>query len=378
MREEQTRLTVCLTGDVMTGRGIDQILSHPHDPVLYERWVRRATRYVDLAEAKNGAIPRTAPAPYVWGELLSELLAADVRVLNLETAVTTSASPAPKGIHYRMHPHNLDVLRVVRPSCCVLANNHVADWGLTGLVETLEVLHDAGLLTAGAGRTRDEAERPALVSLPDGGRLVVYAFGHPSSGVPLEWAATDQGPGVNLLPDLSPRTAERITRQIAADRRAGDIVIASIHWGDNWGWTVPQAHRSFAQALVDSGAVEVIHGHSSHHPLGIEVHRDRPLLYGCGDLVNDYEGIDGYEVYRPDLALVYRLGFARPDGRWLDLEALPVRRERFRLIRATDAEARWLGRTLARESRRLDTEVTLSEEGRVRIVAGAATGETIP
>ena len=60
----------------------------------------------------------------------------------------------------------------------------------------------------------------------------------------------------------------------------------------------------FAHWLVDGG-VDIVHGHSSHHPRPIEVYRDRLILYGCGDFIDDYEGIEGYEQYRDDLVLMY-------------------------------------------------------------------------
>jgi poly-gamma-glutamate synthesis protein (capsule biosynthesis protein) len=89
----------------------------------------------------------------------------------------------------------------------------------------------------------------------------------------------------------------------------------------------------------------VVHGHSSHHPKAIELYRGRAILYGCGDLINDYEGIGGYESYRPGLAALY---FVTPGA---GLEAVPFRLRRFRLERAPEADARWLARTLGMEIR---------------------------
>jgi poly-gamma-glutamate capsule biosynthesis protein CapA/YwtB (metallophosphatase superfamily) len=73
--------------------------------------------------------------------------------------------------------------------------------------------------------------------------------------------------------------------------------VVSIHWGPNWGYEVPQAQQDFAYTLIDHHGVNIIHGHSSHHVKGIEIHRSRPIFYGCGDLLTDYEGIEGYEFF---------------------------------------------------------------------------------
>jgi poly-gamma-glutamate synthesis protein (capsule biosynthesis protein) len=94
-----------------------------------------------------------------------------------------------------------------------------------------------------------------------------------------------------MAPALSSAQVDVVAERVAAVVRTGDIVVVSIHWGPNWGYHVPSSHRRFARALIDRAGVHVIHGHSSHHPLGIEVYRNRPILYGCGDLINDYEGI---------------------------------------------------------------------------------------
>ncbi len=154
-RENATRaVTLFLCGDVMTGRGIDQILPHPSAPQLFEPYVHSALEYVELAERANGPIPRRVPSDYVWGDALAELarVRPDARIVNLETAVTVSEDAVPgKGIHYRMNPANAACLGAAALDCCVLANNHVLDWGRAGLVETLATLRAAGLRSAGAG-----------------------------------------------------------------------------------------------------------------------------------------------------------------------------------------------------------------------------------
>jgi poly-gamma-glutamate synthesis protein (capsule biosynthesis protein) len=124
----------------MTGRGIDQILPRPVNPVLYEPYLFDAREYVDLAEKANGPIPRPVSFDYIWGDALAELEAAtvDARIINLETAITSAETPWPdKGIHYRIHPQNIGCLAAAGINACVLANNHVLDWGYEGLSETL-------------------------------------------------------------------------------------------------------------------------------------------------------------------------------------------------------------------------------------------------
>ncbi|MHB1121866.1 MAG: CapA family protein [Ramlibacter sp.] len=334
------RLFLC--GDVMTGRGIDQLLPHPVPPHLFEPYVQSATGYVRLAEARCGPLGRQLDVAYPWGDALAVLeeMQPALRIVNLETAVTVSEDAQPgKGIHYRMHPANVPCLLRAGIHCCVLANNHVLDWGAAGLLETLRTLEAADLRFAGAGRDAARAAAPARLPLPGGGRVLVFGVATASSGVPASWAATARRPGVNYLETVSPASAARLAAAIAPQRQPGDLVLLSIHWGANWSPAVPPAHREFARELVASGAVDVVHGHSSHHVLPIELIDGKLVLYGCGDFINDYEGIAGHEAFRPDLALMYFPRLDRTSGKLDELLLVPMRRRRLRMERADAQDA---------------------------------------
>jgi len=222
----KTKLFLC--GDVMTGRGVDQILPHPGEPRLRERFTRSALEYVALAERAHGPIPRPVDYAYVWGDTL-ELLEEerpDARLINLETSVTTSEAAEPRDINYRMHPGNVPVLSAARIDCCTLANNHVLDWGEAGLIETLEALEGAGIRTAGAGRNRVAAERPAIVEVGDRRRILVFAFGARDSGVPNAWRARSDRGGLNVLADFSRTTVAQVGDAVNAVAREDDVVVA--------------------------------------------------------------------------------------------------------------------------------------------------------
>lgn len=350
-----------LSGDVMTGRGIDQILPHPNDPAIHEGFLKSAADYVALAERTSGPIPRAVAPGYVWGDALAEIerRGCDLRIVNLETAVTARGRPEPKGINYRMNPANIALLAAAGIDCCVLANNHVLDWGGDGLSDTLAALDRAGIAVAGAGRDAEAAWRPAILAAP-GGRMLVFAVGAASAGVPESWAAGTRRPGVARIEDADDAGARRIARSIGQWRKPGDTVIVSVHWGGNWGYAIPEAHRRFARILVVEAGVDVVHGHSSHHPLALETVDGRPVLYGCGDFINDYEGISGYEAYRPELALAFFLDLG---GARAGVTMVPFRMRRFRLERAAAEDAQWLADRLDRESRRLGARVALDGDG---------------
>ncbi len=365
--ESEGNVRLFLGGDVMTGRGIDQVLPRPSSPRLHEAYVGSALDYVELAERAHGRISRPVSFSYVWGDLLSDLerRSADLRIVNLETSVTTSEEALPKGINYRMHPANVPCLAAAKIDCCVLANNHVLDWATPGLRETLEALAAAEIATTGAGRSAEDAGRPAVLDAPGKGRVLVFGFGMPSSGIPHDWAASDTRPGVNLLPDSSPRSVSRAVERMGRWKRPADRIVASIHWGGNWGYDVPREQQELAHRLIEAG-VDVVHGHSSHHPKGIEVYKGRLVLYGCGDLLNDYEGISGHEEFRGELVLAY-LAALDPSGKLTRFDLLPYRIRRFRLQRAATEDTRWLRDTLDREGKALGTAVELAADGSLTV-----------
>jgi poly-gamma-glutamate capsule biosynthesis protein CapA/YwtB (metallophosphatase superfamily) len=363
-------MTLFLCGDVMTGRAIDQVLPHPNDPNLFEPYVRNAKQYVALAEKANGLISKPVDYSYVWGDALTvlEQMSPDVSIINLETSITTSDDYWKyKDIHYRMHPKNIPCITVAGIDCCVLANNHVLDWGYKGLTETLQTLQRVNLKMAGAGRNAEEAEAPAVMNVEGKGRVVVFSFGMKSSGVTTDWAARFDRPGVNLLPDLSNKSIDRIRVAVQTVKRDKDIVIASIHWGGNWGYEIPHAHVQFAHKLLDSADIDIIHGHSSHHPIGIEIYNNKPIIYGCGDFINDYEGISGYEEFRDDLTLMYFLRMAPATGKLVSLELVPMQIQRFQLHRASDLDTQWLHNILDRECKMFNHSVELTDKNTLAV-----------
>jgi poly-gamma-glutamate synthesis protein (capsule biosynthesis protein) len=149
---------------------------------------------------------------------------------------------------------------------------------------------------------------------------------------------------------------------VSAAKRAFDIAVVSIHWGGNWGYRVPRAHRAFAHRIVDAG-VDLVHGHSAHHPMGFELYRGKLILYGCGDFLNDYEGIGGYEEFRSDLTAMYFPTLDAESGRLSRLALVPTRVRHFRVNRAEEADGRWLENTLNREAAEFGLTLTRQSDG---------------
>jgi poly-gamma-glutamate synthesis protein (capsule biosynthesis protein) len=361
--------TLFLCGDIMTGRGIDQILPRSVDPLIYEPYVRDSREYVHLAERETGPIPRPVSHSYIWGDALAvwNALDPDFRIINLETSVTVHNEPWPgKGINYRMHPGNADLLTAAEVDCCTLSNNHVLDWQREGLTDTLRTLRRVGIATAGAGKDRAEAAQPAILN-NSAGRVIILSYGAATSGIPGNWAAGEQQAGVNLLPGWGNAAVDEVAERVASVRQSGDTVVFSVHWGGNWGYKIPRRQQSLARALIDHAGVDVVYGHSAHHPKGIEVYRNRLIIYGAGDFINDYEGIGGHEHFRPDLTLMYFPRIESTTGELAAMTMVPMRISRFRLNFAAAAEARWLGELLTRLGDGLGTSAAVNRDGSISL-----------
>jgi len=280
-------VTLALAGDVMLGRGVQQVIA-----------------------SKGYAWP--------WGDVLPLLWKADLVLVNLECALTTSTTRGPDGgpkrFHFRAPPDVVETLRVGHVDFAALANNHGFDFGIDGMLETRRVLDRAGIHHAGAGDNAAEAEKPALL-LADHLHVAVVAF----ADHPREWAARPGAPGMNYLPvSTDTLNLERVERALTEARRHADLVVCSIHWGPNMNSRPSAAFREFARRIVGLGA-DLFWGHSAHLVQGVEIVDGRPILYDTGDFVDDY-AVD--EDLRNDLSALFVVKVR--DRRIERLELLPV------------------------------------------------------
>jgi poly-gamma-glutamate synthesis protein (capsule biosynthesis protein) len=195
----------------------------------------------------------------------------------------------------------------------------------------------------------------------------VYGIAERNSGIPQDWDAKSNRSGLNAFQGLHGEHADRFIEHVRSQHEPGDRVIVSIHWGGNWGYSIPIQQRNFAHRLIDEAGVDVVHGHSSHHVKGIEVWNERPIFYGCGDLINDYEGINKARHFRGDLVLMYFVTLDAKTGALERLEMAPMRVRRFRLQHASKDEAGWLRDVMNREYSELGGRIELTREGRLNL-----------
>jgi poly-gamma-glutamate synthesis protein (capsule biosynthesis protein) len=279
--------TIALVGDVMLGRGV----------------ARAAERML----------------PYEhWGDAAPVLHAADLRICNLECAITDHHRPwtrSPKTYHFRADRRAIEILKSGRIDACMLANNHILDYEEQGLLDTVHALDAAGIRHAGAGRNGSDAALPALLTAGEPpARVAVVSF---TDNEPIFGAGKTAGTNY-LEVSLEPAALARVDAAIAAARQVADLVIVSNHWGANYRERPSPLFREFARAVIERGA-HAYYGHSAHLFHGVELHRGKPILYDTGDFIDDYSLHSGA---RNDWSFVFLLRFA--DGQFAGLEMVPV------------------------------------------------------
>ena len=218
------------------------------------------------------------------GPMSSALRSADVAVINLESALTSGGSPAPKELEdpsrrywFRSPPSALALLERSGVDAVSLANNHGADYGAAGLRDTLRVARNSPVAVIGVGRDPDQAFRPYQTSV-DGVEVAVLA----ADASPLEskasiWDVAHGGPGL----------ARADTRLLAAVRAANarsDVVAVYLHWGAEKRGCPTAEQRKLARSLANAGA-DVVVGTHAHVPLGAGMLDDTYVSYGLGNFL---------------------------------------------------------------------------------------------
>jgi len=326
---EMTRIG--LAGDVMLGRLVD-----------------------------GHVLANSAASPgYVWGNTLPVWRQMDLRMVNLECVIATAGEPwVPKTFHFRAGPRAIDVLEAAGIHLISLANNHVLDFGGEALRECLARLRQSSIRYAGAGETSEEAAAPTVVAA-GGITVAVVAL---TDGEP-EWEVMRDRPGTNYVcrdrRGLVEPYRTRVARALAQARAIAQLVIVSAHVGSNWGPPAPQT-QALAHDLIDLGA-DLYWGHSNHTVQGIERYRGKPILYACGDFVDDY-AVDATQ--RNDLSCLFEVMIE--DVRATRIHLHPVRIADLQVNLATGEDLRWMHRWL--RDRMAEFGTTLTFDGDVAVI----------
>lgn len=317
-----------------------------------------------LGRAVNDAMLAHGIA-YPWGDLPPLLHEVDLFLVNLECALTSCserwAGDPEKPFFFRADPALAGSLRHARVDGVSVANNHICDFGLPGLRQTLEVLDGLGIAHAGAGADAAAAAAPA--SLRAGAlRVALLAFAdHPAA-----WAAGPSTAGLNYCcVSTAKEEFQPVASALAAARSEADLVIFSIHWGPNMRARPTRQFRDFARQVIAAGA-DLFWGHSAHVVQGVELYRGRPIIHDSGDFVDDYAV---HDALRNDLSALFLLHASRGGAARLELVPVAIDSMQVNIARGPDSD--WIARRVTTLSREMGTEV-VERDGRLEIALPAA------
>ncbi|GAB2930789.1 CapA family protein [Streptomyces mayteni] len=270
-------------------------------------------------------IGRHGTAALLADGLRAELATADAVFLNLECCVSDRGAPIPipgKPFFFRAPPEAAEALARLGVRAVTLANNHALDYGPEALLDTLDHLAAAGILTVGAGPDATAARAPATLTV---GGLRIGLLG--VTDHPAEYAAGPGRPGVAHA-DLTAGVPDWLAEALAALRERVDVVLLFTHWGPNM-VSEPVPHvRRVAPALLAAGASLIV-GSSAHVFHGLT----RQVLYDLGDFIDDY-AVD--PALRNDLGVVVLTTLDADGPR--RTEALPIALDYARVRLAVDGE----------------------------------------
>lgn len=267
----------------------------------------------------DGAVPLLAIAgdvvvqrpPNRCDERLRRLLTGAVLAFgNLEVPLTTSDASAEKAATHRADPKRAVDVVDLGFDVVTLANNHMLDFGVEGMRDTLSALSAAGVGYVGAGENDREARRPLYRSTVSGDVALIGLC----AALPPGFAASTSRPGVAPLrvlqqvsvdpalaaeqPGMAPFVHTRpyqpdldaACAEVAAARANADLVVVAVHWGVPAGFApasygvLAEYQRPMGHALVDAGA-DLVVGHHPHVVQPVEEYRGALIAYSIGNFV---------------------------------------------------------------------------------------------
>jgi poly-gamma-glutamate synthesis protein (capsule biosynthesis protein) len=198
---------------------------------------------------------------------------ADIFIGNLEAPITAGGvRDTSKKYTFRFNPELSGVFTRGGFTVFNLANNHMVDFGLEGVKNTIETLDSLDILHCGAGEDWKQARNEAEKEI----KGLRFSFLGYSATFPEEfWADAERG-GTNFP------YAEVIEKDIPRAKKNSDFVVVSIHWGQELRETPKDYQVALAHKFIDLGA-DLVLGHHPHIVQGIEIYKGVPILYSLGN-----------------------------------------------------------------------------------------------
>lgn len=215
---------------------------------------------------------------YPFKKLENEFKKYDIVFANLETSITKRGKPhAFKPFVFRLNPKNAKYLRKLKIDVISIANNHILDYGKKGLYDTIKFLKGWGVKYCGAGWNLYQARKPARLKRKKTNVSFLAYCGRP----PEDFYAKKKKPGI------APQDIRIIRKDIKKLKRKNNLVFISLHWGLEHTEYPAKYQRKLAKQIIDAGADGII-GHHPHIPQGIEIYKDKPIIYSLGNVISGF------------------------------------------------------------------------------------------
>jgi poly-gamma-glutamate synthesis protein (capsule biosynthesis protein) len=155
-----------------------------------------------------------------------------------------------------------------------LANNHILDYGVEGMHETMKALNQHNIRSVGAGDNLQQA-REGITVQTDYGVVALLSY---SLTFPESFWATDERPGTAFGHE------KEIVQDIKRHQKHADHIIVSFHWGREKTFTLRPYQPKLARAAIDAGA-NVVLGHHPHVLQAVEQYKQGIIIYSLGNYV---------------------------------------------------------------------------------------------
>lgn len=324
----KTNLSVTVTGDVMFGRKTASVLSQSESPYRY------------VSNVTNTS---------------------DILLVNTENPFTTSSDAVKPDVPLKASPEYIDLINGTQGTVvATTANNHIYDYGLEGLTDTIENLDAKGILHVGSGQNKQEATEPVTIE-KNGYNVTIFNYMDSSNfqeySSDVMPSATDDRAGYSAWDNTES------SQQISEAKEYSDFVIVYMHYGNEYSRSPNDSQKDISHKAIDAGADTVIGTHP-HVTQGIEMYNGKPIFYSLGNFIFDQSNSATHRAYFVNFQL---------DGDNVTANVYPVNIINY-LPHYMDADD---GRSLLEELDPQCDQMTITDEGtgQIQFVLGNKTSE---
>ena len=229
----------------------------------------------------------------------------DLLLINFENAATYSENQVKGDVPLKCDPSYVPLAKANNNTVASLANNHAFDYGIEGMQDTVKYLGDAGITPIGAGENEDEAHN-AVVKDIKGRDITILNYMDSNNFAEYGYEVMPYANGSSA--GYSAYDSEDAQKQISeAKDRGSDLIVAYLHFGNEYSTSPNEDQVKIAHELIDYGA-DVVIGSHPHVPQGVEMYNGKPVFYSLGNFIFDQSNPETHVAYFVKIDLVNDTG----------------------------------------------------------------------